>query len=132
MIGTVAKSSLDISFCRSQTLDGTGSIYMAGKRVGCAALISKTSPKALYHYCSSHDLNLALCKSCEVKEVHLMLDSLKQLGIFFKYSPKRSRRLEQAIEDFNSHESPATQIKKTKFGLFCETRWVEKHTPPPS
>ena len=59
-----------------------------------------------------------------------MLDSLKQLGIFFKYSPKRSRRLEQAIKDFNSHESPTTQIKKTKFGLFlfCETRWAEKHT----
>ena len=125
-IGTLAKASLDISFCHSQTLDGAGN--MAGKHVGCAALITKASPKALYHYCCSHDLNLALCKSCEIKEVHLMLDSLKQLGMFFKYSPKRSRRLEQAIEDFNSHESPANQIKKTKFGLFCETRWVEKHT----
>ena len=40
------------------------------------------------HYCSNHDLNLALCKSCEVKEVQLMLDTLKQLGIFFRYSPK--------------------------------------------
>ena len=53
------------------------------------------------HYCSSHDLNLALCKACDVKEIHLMLDALKQLGLFFKYSPKRSRRLEVAVVEFN-------------------------------
>ena len=77
-------SGLDIKLCRSQTLHGAGN--MAGKHAGFASHFLKLSPRAYYHYCSNHDLNLALCKSCEVKEEHLMLDSLKQLGIFFKYS----------------------------------------------
>ena len=64
----------------SQTMDGAGN--MAGSPAGCAALFTKESPKAVYHYCSSHDLNLALCKSCQVKEVHVMLSTLKLLGIF--------------------------------------------------
>ena len=71
------------------TMDGAGN--MAGKQMGCAARFSHLSPKAIYHYCSSHDLNLALCKSCQIKEVSLMLDALTQLGIFFRYAPKRSR-----------------------------------------
>lgn len=54
-----------------------------------------------------------------------MLDAL---GMFFKYSPKRSRRLELAIEELNSITPKKDQIKKTKFKVFCETRWVEKHT----
>ncbi len=56
-----------------------------------------------------------------------MLDTLKQLGIFFKYSPKRTRRLEEAIEHVNSTRSREECIKKSKFGVFCETRWCEKH-----
>ena len=106
IIGTLAKASLDISSCRSQTLDGAGN--MAGKHVGCAALITKASPKALYHSCSSHDLNLALCKSCEIKEVHLMLNSLEKLGIFFKYSPKRSRRQSKIFIVMN-HQQPKSR-----------------------
>ncbi|WAR18850.1 P52K-like protein [Mya arenaria] len=109
IIQSLTEVGLDTQLCRSQTMDGAGN--MAGKNAGCAARFTRHSPRALYHYCSSHDLNLVLCKSCQVKEVHIMLDTLKQLGIFFKYSPKRSRRFEEAIEE-----------------LFCETRWVEKHT----
>ena len=69
---------LDLSMCRSQTMDGAGN--KAERVNGCAALIRQQYPKSVYHYCSSHDLNLALSKSCQVKEVHNMLDSLKQLG----------------------------------------------------
>jgi len=43
----------------------------------------------------SLNLNLALFKSCHVKEIHIML------GIIFKCSLKGSR-LEQAIGDVNS------------------------------
>ena len=71
---------LDPTMCRAMTLDGAGN--MAGRQRGCAACFNRLYPKAIHHYCSSHDLNLALCKSCEVKEIHLMLDSIKQLGIF--------------------------------------------------
>ena len=72
---------------------------MAGKQAGCAARFTQQSPRALYHYCSSHDLNLAICKSCSVTEIRSMLDTITQLGVFFKYSPKRSRRLEMAITE---------------------------------
>lgn len=36
--------------------------------------------------------NFAFCNSYQVKEVHIMLDLLKQLGLFFKYSPKPSKK----------------------------------------
>ena len=66
-------------------MDGAGN--MAGSQAGCAGLFTKESPKAVYPYCSSHDLNVALCKSCQVKEVHVMLSTLKQLAFFPKTLP---------------------------------------------
>ena len=66
--------------------------------------------------------------TCNVKEIHLMLDALKQLGLFFKYSPKRSRRLEVSVDEVNQKRCKSDQISKTKLSMFCETRWVEKHT----
>ena len=57
---------------------------------GCAALFTKESPKAIHHYCSTHDVYLALCNSCEIKEVNVMLSIVKQLGIYLKYSPKEA------------------------------------------
>ena len=125
LIKSQQSCGLDIRFCRSMTMDGAGN--MAGKQAGCAARFTEQSPKAVYHYCSSHDLNLALCKSCSVREIHAMLDTITQLGIFFKYSPKRSRRLERAIIEANQI-SENEELLKRKVGLFCETRWIEKHT----
>ena len=95
-------------------MDGAGN--MAGKQTGSAARFTNQYPRAVYH-----------SKSCYVKEVHVMLCSLKELGIFFKYSPKRSRRLEQAITTVNLDRSEDDKINKTKSKLFCETRWTEKH-----
>ena len=57
----------------------------------------KESPRALYNY----DLNLAFCQACDVNEIHLMLDTLKQLRLFFKYSPKRSRQVEVGVDEVN-------------------------------
>lgn len=107
-------------------MDGAGN--MSEKYNGCAAKFREHSSKAVYHYCSSHDLNLVLCKSSQVKEIHIMLEALKQLGIFFKYSPKRCRRLEKAVEDVNAGREADAKITNTKFKIFCETRWVEKFT----
>ena len=97
-------------------MDGAGN--MSGKYNGCAAKFTEHSPRALYHYCCSHDLNLVLCKSCELKEIHLMLDSLKQLGLFFKYSPKHIRRLEKAVNEINTGNPLQKQIGASKFKLF--------------
>ena len=86
---------LDPNYCRSQTMDGAGN--MAGKYSGVVARFTEQYPFTVYNYCSSHDLNLALCKSCSIKEVQICLDTFKKLGIFLKYSPK----LERAIDEIN-------------------------------
>ncbi|CAG2195051.1 unnamed protein product [Mytilus edulis] len=126
LIESLSNAGLDTQLCRSQTMDGTGN--MSGKYNGCAAKFREHSPKAVYYYCSSHDWNLVLCKSSKVKEIHIMLDALKQLGIFFRYSPKRCRRLEKCITDVNNTREEDSKIKSAKFKIFCETRWVEKFT----
>ena len=102
---------LDPNYCRSQTMDGVGN--MADKYSGVAARFTEQYPLTVYHYCSSHKLNLALCKSCSIKEVQICLDTLIKLGIFFKYSPKRTRQLEKAIDEVNENR-PEDKIQKKK------------------
>ncbi|CAG2254819.1 unnamed protein product [Mytilus edulis] len=126
IVKALTDAGLDIQFCRAQTMDGAGN--MSGKNLGCAAQFTRLSPRTVYHYCASHNLNLVLCKCCNVPEIQLMLDSLKQLGIFFKYSPKRSRCLEKAVDEINSNRDVQNKITKQKFKVFCETRWCEKIT----
>lgn len=116
IISCMNEVGLDPNYCRSQTMDGAGN--MSGKHSGCAARFKDQYPKAVYHYCSCHDLNLAISKSC--------LDTLKKQGIFFKYSPKRTRRLERAVDEIND-ERTENKIDKKKFNVFSETRWAEKH-----
>ncbi|XP_062595498.1 uncharacterized protein LOC134256845 [Saccostrea cucullata] len=105
-----------------------GAANMSGKYNGFAAKFQEVSLKATYHYCSNHNLNPVLCKSCQVREVHVLLDALKQFGIFFHYSPKRSRRLEKAVTTVNEGRPAKDVITKSKMKIFCETRWVEKIT----
>lgn len=68
------EAGLDPNYCRSQTLDGAGN--MAGNYSGVAARFMEQYPLTVYHYYSSHDLNLDLCKSCSIKEVQICLDTL--------------------------------------------------------
>ena len=62
---------------------------MSGKLNGCQALFKETAPLAKYYHCASHQLNLALTNSANVKEIHSMVSDLKALGVFFKFSPNR-------------------------------------------
>ncbi|XP_078679460.1 52 kDa repressor of the inhibitor of the protein kinase-like [Branchiostoma floridae x Branchiostoma belcheri] len=94
IVGELRKVRLDPANCRAQCFDGAGN--MAGVRNGCAANFKRTAaPRAPYFHCASHDLNLALCKACKVQDIQCMLETLKIVGIFFKYSPKRQRELEK-------------------------------------
>lgn len=124
IVHTLTKVGLNIQNCRSQTMDGAGN--MTGCTKGVAARITQICPKAIYHYCSSHDLNMAICKSCDVKEVKCMLEDLVALGIFYHYSPKRSRKLEAVIA--SEIKAGTLQFGQSKMGIFCKTRWVEKFT----
>ena len=51
-----------------------------------------------------------------------MVSTMQMLGIFFKYSSKRERKVEQSITEI------ATESLKKKFTRLCEKRWVERHT----
>ncbi|CAC5414251.1 unnamed protein product [Mytilus coruscus] len=108
IVKALTDAGLDIQFCHAQTMDGAGN--MSGKNLGCVAQFTRLSPRTVYHFCASHNLNLVLCKCCNVPEIQLMLDSLKQLGIFFKYSPKRSRCLEKAVDEINSNRDAQNKI----------------------
>ncbi|XP_062508479.1 52 kDa repressor of the inhibitor of the protein kinase-like [Corticium candelabrum] len=119
---------LDVTRCRAQAYDGAGA--MSGHLNGCQKNFRDHVPRAQYYHCCSHQLNLALTKSCNVSEVHCMLSDLKAVGLFFKYSPKRQRTLEQSVEQENTKRTSAGEkpIRAQKLKLLCETRWVERHT----
>ena len=103
---------------------------MSGHLNGCRAKFQESVPRASYYHCSSHQLNLALSKACVVPGIQHMLADLKALGIYFKYSPKRQRRLEDAVMEVNERRESAgvKKVSSTKVKIMCETRWVERHT----
>ena len=89
LVTCLNKLDLDPQNCRAQTYDGAGN--MAGATKGCAANFMKIKPRANYYQCASHSLNLALCKASKLPEVQIMMDTLKSVAIFFKYSPQRQQ-----------------------------------------
>lgn len=91
----LAELGVDIKLCRGQGYDGAGA--MAGELRSCQALLKAEVPEATYFHCCSHQLNLALCKASSVSKVYGMVSTMKKLGIYFKYSPKRQHCLEKAI-----------------------------------
>ena len=124
----LARCNIDVQMCRGQGYDGAGA--MAGALNGCQAKLQSVVPQAIYYHCSSHQLNLALSKACSVPEIQQMVSTLKSVGIFFKYSPKRQRRLEACVEQVNEkkRKEMEAEIPKKKLKLLCDTRWVERHT----
>ena len=105
----------------SQTYDGAANFSCHIK--GCAALFQKSVSHAKYFHCSKHDLNLALCHSCkDVQEIRNKFGCVTEIGLFFKYSPKRAQLLEGTIKQENIAKDIDNRISTTKMKLFCETR----------
>ena len=76
---------------------------------------------ALYTHCNSHVLNLSVAAACRLTSVRNMIGTLNKTFLFFHFSPKRQRFLEQVLEKCGS-----TSRKEKVKGL-CKTRWVERH-----
>uniref|UniRef100_H3B3J7 HAT C-terminal dimerisation domain-containing protein n=1 Tax=Latimeria chalumnae TaxID=7897 RepID=H3B3J7_LATCH len=114
-------------YCRAPCFDGAGNI--AGQQRGCTARFLEHAPRAPYFHCTSHDLYLALCKACKIPEIQRMLETLKNLGTFFKFSPKWQRRLEDSVEIINKERenTEEARISRRKIKPLCETHWIEKH-----
>ena len=56
-----------------------------------------------------------------------MLSSMTELGLFFKYSPKRTMLLESMIDEENKKSNRKKKIPVQKVKVFCETRWIQRH-----
>ena len=77
---------------------------------------------------SSHRSLQLLCQSWSQSRTWQMFESarnsLKQLGIFFKYSPMRRHLFGDCVEQYNA--TLPQNKKATKKKMFCEKRRVEK------
>ena len=99
IISALNNAGLYLQMCCTQTYDEAGN--MAGKeKVAAAKFCSqKENEKAVYFHCTSDELNLSLPKASKVLQVMNMVNAMQMLGIFFKYSPKCQRKLEQSITE---------------------------------
>ena len=123
---TLLNLNLRLEDTVSQTYDEAANF--SGHVKGCAKLFQETVEHAQYFHCSNHDLNLALCHTCnDVPEICNMLACVTELGLFFKYSPKRKMLLESIIEEENRKRDKKNKIHIQKVKVFCETRWIERH-----
>ena len=120
IVSAIREVGLELADCRSQFFDEDGN--MAGIRNGCAANFREVAPRAPYFHCASHDFNLVLCKSCKIPAIHCMLENLKALGVFYKCSPKRTRRLEKAKDSVNQERAtPGLEhLTKLKIKPVCD------------
>ena len=92
---------------------------MSGEFKGCAAIVKKTCPDALYLHCANHNLNLAITHSCNITPIRNCIGTVKQVVNFFRLSSKAGNLLKNHILAANPG------AKQTRLLKFCETRWVE-------
>ena len=63
---------------------------MAGRVCGVSTKICQLQPKALYHHCRAHNLNLVISTSCkQVSDIRNLFDSIGSLTWFRGASAKR-------------------------------------------
>ena len=114
-----AQFNLNLDNLRGQCYDGASS--MSGSKNGVQAIILRDAPKAAYVHCNSHCLNLVIANSSSITEIDNTLKQMKEVNIFFNYSPKREELLRliltKAIPDADRRR-PLLQI--------CETRWAAR------
>ena len=83
--------------------------------------IRRIAPMTLYTHCNSHVLNLSVAAACRLTSVRNTIGTLNETFLFFHFSPKRQRFLEQVLEKCGSSS------RKEKLKGLCKTRWVERH-----
>lgn len=103
---------------RGQCYDGASN--MSGARSGCKSIVQQAAPLAMYYHCAAHHLNLAVVAACKVQALKNAESYVGEIARFFKFSPKRQRLLDKAIDSFDS------TLKANKLKDACRTRWVER------
>lgn len=103
--------SMSLENCVGIGCDGC-SVNMSELK-GAVATIKKKAINAQVAPCRSHQLNLAVSRSCKVTSVRNSLGTIEEVVSFFTASSKRFATLKSHLKhSLQSH---------------CQTRWVERH-----
>jgi len=86
---------LDLGNLQGQGYDGASA--MKGHLGGCAVLISKNYPSAIYIHCASHSLNLVLSDVCKVDAIGNTTGTMKEMITFIQASEKHMDTLKEQI-----------------------------------
>ena len=96
IIGYLKECNLDLTNLRGQGYDGA--TVMSGHVNGACTRIKCIRPRALYHHCRAHSLNLVLSSSCkEVPNIRNLFDSVGKITWFLGASGKRKRILQRFL-----------------------------------
>ena len=73
---------------------------------------------AIYIHCAAHRLNLAVVSACKIQAFKNVESYIGEISRVFKFSPKRQRLFDRAID--------AGCASKKKLTDACRTRWIER------
>ena len=71
---------------------------MSGQYKGCAAILQRKYPQAVYSHCCSHVLNLTIVNSCSSIQVQNLFAVMSKVHRFFDNHPKRQYMLNTFCE----------------------------------
>lgn len=136
----IGDCGLDISNLRGQGYDGAS--VMSGQTSGVRKRIQEHQPRAIYHHCRAHVLNLVVASSCKsITEIRNLFDSISQLTWYLGGSAKRKAIVERYIfdddtdtlvvpDDSGARTTSEALIdkaaKKKQVPKLCETRWTAR------
>jgi len=113
------QAHLDLGNLRGKGYDGASA--MKGHLGGCAAVISKDNPSAIYVHCASHSLNIVLSNACKFVAIRNTIGTMKEMITFIQASEKRMDTLKEQITSVEPRSHRKRLVK------LSETRWVERH-----
>lgn len=116
---SLARNNIDIAKARGQAYDGAAA--MSSEACGVQGRIKRVAPLALYTHCNSHVLHISIASACKLPAVRNMIGTINETYLFYHYSPKRQRFLEQVLGKCSCTS------RKAKLKGLCKTSWVERH-----
>ena len=120
IVSAVESFGLPMSCIVGQGYDGAAN--MSSNRVGVQARIRQSAPLATYFHCGGHCLNLVIVHSCSLPNVRNVIDKMKAVCIFFRFSPKRENLLNCIIQ-----QKVIDTVRRKALLDLCRTRWAERH-----
>ena len=116
----ITSCGLLLSSCRGQSYDGAAAI--SGHITGVQTRLRELEPKALFHICSAHALNLCVVRACTNAYIQNMFGTLQSLYTFFG-GPKRHAVLQECKQEENSIRS---RDKQRNLHSLSDTQWISR------